>query len=179
MPKLPEGHRRGRCVHAVVAALLLALPGCFREAQPQSWAHFLSALSLPEVGQPQRFSPDRLRGRVVLVNFLATWCFPCLTDLPNLVELHRRHADQGFTVVAIGMDLEGERVLAPFASLYKLPFPLLLANERLRAGHTPFGQISVLPTTYLLAKDGRVLAAFQGVGDLHALDAAIEAALRE
>jgi hypothetical protein len=66
------------------------------------------------------------------------------------------------TIVAIGMDLEGATVLEPFAEHYQLNFPLLLPSDEIRAGKSIFGPVEALPTTFVFAADGRVIAAYNG-----------------
>ncbi|HVE84647.1 MAG TPA: TlpA disulfide reductase family protein [Myxococcales bacterium] len=163
---------------ALLALLLAAAPGCARA--PVKWPHFRSALAGMRALSPGEggvLSASALEGRVVLVSFMATWCAPCLMELPYLESLQREHAGAGLTVVMVGMDLEGELVLGPFAREYQLPFPLVLADERIRGGQTPFGAINVLPTTFLLGRDGSVLAAFQGLASQPELSAAVARAV--
>ncbi len=112
---------------------------------------------------PAPFDPRTLRGKVVLVSFFATWCFPCLAELPVLEKLQREHAQKGFTVVMVGMDLEGAKVLRPFAEEYALPYPMLVADDWLRSGQSAFGQVRALPTVVLFNRDGEVVIAYQGV----------------
>jgi thiol-disulfide isomerase/thioredoxin len=169
-----------RRARALATAVLLAASGC--ATAPPRWPHFraslagLEALSPGEGGVMDGWA---LEGRVVLVTFMATWCAPCLMELPYLVRLHEQHAKAGLVVVAVGMDLEGDLVLRPFAREYELPFPLLLADARIRKGETPFGSITVLPTTFLLGRDGSVLAAFQGMASQPELSRAVAKAVEE
>jgi thiol-disulfide isomerase/thioredoxin len=100
---------------------------------------------------------------VVLVNFFATWCFPCIGVLGLLQQFQSKYGDRGFVVLAVGMDLEGPEVLEPFVTQYQLFFPVLVADERMRRGETPIGPITSLPRTVLFGKDGRLIAAFAGV----------------
>ncbi len=116
---------------------------------------------------------------MVLVKFLATWCMPCLAELASVQELQRAHGGRDFTVVAVGMDLEGALVLEPFAQQYQLTFPLLVADDRIRAGQSPFGRIAALPTTFLLNRQGQVVLAYQGPVAPDGLDALIERTKRE
>ena len=121
-----------------------------------------AALTLERAGGVPR---GRLQGKVVLVDFFATWCFPCIAELPLLERLQRENEAEGFTVVAVGMDLEGRRVLRPFAESYAPPYPVLIASDQLRAGASVFGPVSALPTYVLFDRQGKVLVAYQGVAD--------------
>ena len=80
-------------------------------------------------------------------------------------------------VVAVGMDLEGARVLAPFAEHYGLNYPVLLADESIIAGQSAFGPIQALPTTVILDREGRAVAAWQGVAGHEDVSKAIEKTL--
>jgi thiol-disulfide isomerase/thioredoxin len=168
-------------VRALVAAALL-MGGCATSGLGGArWPHYRSALQLEAVapGRGGVLNARALEGRVVLVTFMSTWCALCLMDLPYYRALHAQYRDRGFSVVAVGMDLEGELVLRPFAEQYELEFPLVLADERIRRGETPFGPIRELPTTFLLAEDGTVLAAFTGLAPQRELSALVERAVRD
>jgi thiol-disulfide isomerase/thioredoxin len=93
---------------------------------------------LPAAGE---FAPAELEGRVILVQFFATWCFPCLAAFPELKRVEERYAQRGLTVVAVGMDLEGTKVLTPFALHERPPFPILVADDEVRSGKSAFGKI--------------------------------------
>jgi len=163
----------------LACALLLGLAACKSspEAVEAPGAGFLGALALPAVG-PQRGAAMDLSGRVVLVNFMATWCFPCVAELPTLEALQRDYGPQGFQVVAVGMDLEGAQVLGPFADHYELRYPVLVADERIISGQSVFGPIVALPTSFILDRQGRAVAAWQGVAGHEDLAKAIEKTLK-
>jgi thiol-disulfide isomerase/thioredoxin len=135
-------------------------------------------LALPVVG-PVAFDPSRTGGKVVLIDFFATWCFPCLEDMPNLEELHKRYNERGLEVLAVGMDREGAVVLEPFANHYQFRFPVLVANDPIRDGASPFGPIRVLPSTVLIGRDGRIIAAYSGIADPQQLRQLVERALSD
>jgi thiol-disulfide isomerase/thioredoxin len=109
------------------------------------------------------FDRAQLNGNVVLVTFIATWCFPCLTDLASLDKLEKSFGTKGFRQVLVGMDLEGRKVLEPFAAEYQLAYPILVGDARLRSGQTPFGTIRELPARVLFDRSGQVIAAYSGV----------------
>ncbi len=143
---------------------------------PPPLSAFSSALQLPSVG-PAPYSGTRSRGQVLLVTFLATWCFPCIGQLSLLETEQKRHGARGLHILAVGMDLEGAEVLEPFAREYALPFPLLVADEAIRKGQTAFGPIPVLPASFLFGRDGRLITAFPGLLVADELDRLILRAL--
>lgn len=163
----------------LACAVLGVLAGCKSapEAIEAPGAGFLGALELPAVGPQQQAARD-LSGRVVLVNFMATWCFPCMAELPALEALQREYGPQGLQVVAVGMDLEGDTVLAPFADHYQLRYPVLVADDRIRSGESPFGPIGALPTSFILDRQGRAVGAWQGVAGQEDMAKAVEKVLK-
>ncbi|HLL01355.1 MAG TPA: TlpA disulfide reductase family protein [Myxococcaceae bacterium] len=168
-----------RPCRALACAVLLSLAACrgTPDAVEAPGGGFLGALALPSVG-PQRLNPADLTGQVVLVSFFATWCFPCLAEIPTLEALQRDYGPRGFRVVAVGMDLEGARVLGPFADHYALNYPVLLADERIIAGQSVFGPIRELPTTVILDREGRAVAAWHGVAGHEDVSRAVKKALK-
>lgn len=146
--------------------LLLATlaAGCtkHRDAALADFRTFMSALPRQTAGKVP-FEPWKLEGKVVLVTFIATWCFPCLTELVVINRLERDHSAKGFSNVLVGMDLEGRAVLEPFAEGYDLEVPLLIGDDRIRSGETVFGRIRELPSRILFGRSGEVVVGFSGV----------------
>jgi thiol-disulfide isomerase/thioredoxin len=155
---------RASCVgrSALLLALAVWIGSCAHRAEAPRLDRFAPALALPSVG-PAPFDWSALRGRVVLVHFFATWCFPCIGGIPLLQKLQDTYAPKGFRVVGVGMDLEGAQVLEPFVEQYRLSFPMLIADQRIRQGQSPFGVITSLPSMFLFGKDGRLITAFTGL----------------
>ena len=142
-----------------------------------------TAASVPDNDRPVFMEMERLdggrfrlaseRGHVVLVNFFATWCVPCIAELPLLVKLQTRYRPDGFRVVAVSMDLGGRDVLRPFVEYMELNFPVLLADSRTFDGRGPFGPIHVLPTTFLVDRGGIAVGAHAGVLSANETEAAV------
>jgi thiol-disulfide isomerase/thioredoxin len=170
-----------RAVLAVGCALALALAGCGTVSEEpgrgSGVSPYLRELARPSVG-PTPLDWNRLPGRVVLVYFFATWCFPCLAELPTLEALQKEHGPQGFQVVLVGMDLDGARTLEPFANQYALPFPVLLSDEPMQKGRSAYGLIPSLPSTFLLDKEGQVAGAWKGMAGHARVSQAVEKLLR-
>lgn len=158
--------------------LLLATlaTGCARnrDAALADFRTYLNALPRETAGRVP-YKPETLEGQVVLVTFLATWCFPCLTELPALDHLARDYGAKGFANVLVGMDLEGRQVLDPFAEGYSLTAPLIVADDRLRAGQTVFGRIRELPSRVLFARSGEIVVGYSGVSKYEDLDRLVAA----
>ena len=102
------------------------------------------------------------KGKVVLLNFFATWCPPCRDEMPSLEGLFQATKDKGFLVLGIASDPEGEKVIAPFAKKYGLTFPLLLDTKKEVFNLYFVGKI---PVTYLIDKQGRIAGMYPGAAD--------------
>ena len=158
--------------------LALVLGACSSTPEAPARRGHLQAISLPPVA-PAPYAPAPLQGQVVLVAFMATWCVPCLAQLPTLDSLQRELGPQGLRTVAVGMDLDGDQVLGPFAEYYALPYPLVVADERLRSGYSPFGRVGALPTFFLLDRRGEPVAAWEGMVDPGPLERTVREALKK
>ena len=103
-----------------------------------------------------------LRGRVVLVNFWATWCQPCRQEIPDLVKLQDRYADY-LQVIGVSMDEGGVDVVRAFADEFAVNYPVVMATPELT---TRFPGVFALPTTFVVDTEGRM--AQTHVGLVHA-----------
>jgi len=121
-----------------------------------------------------------LKGKVVFVNFWATWCGPCQEEIPILIDLQNKYASKGFTVVGIAMDDEGKSVVAPFVEkeLYdvhgtkqRINYPIVLGSDE---AAEKFGGILGYPTSFLISRNGTQLMKFQGLPDVDVITQAIE-----
>jgi thiol-disulfide isomerase/thioredoxin len=100
---------------------------------------------------------SQLRGNVVLVNFWATWCGPCRAELPLLQDLYNKYSDRNFTVLAINVDNDRDRV-APFLKSNNLTLPIYYANANDVSALTWQG----IPTSFIVAPDGKLEKAYVG-----------------
>lgn len=116
-----------------------------------------------------------MRGKVVLLNFWATWCGPCLEELPRFKEWQRRYGDQGFAIIAVSMDDSPDPVRV-FVGRLRPNFSIVMGDEKL--GNL-YGGILGLPVSYLIGREGRVEARLSGATDLDAFEARIEELLKK
>ena len=133
----------------------------------EGFAGTLRRLSLP--GHPMEingtllngkpFDQKTLAGKVVLVDFWATWCGPCVAEIPNVLEQYEKYHKDGFEVVGISLDQERE-ALEKFVTEQKLPWPILFEEPKGEGWQHPlatFYGISGIPTVVLIGRDGNVI----------------------
>jgi thiol-disulfide isomerase/thioredoxin len=96
-----------------------------------------------------------LHGKAVLLNFWATWCGPCKVEMPWFVELQKEYGPQGFQIVGVAMDDASTDDIAKFAKDMGVNYPILLGKE---AVGLSYGGVNVLPTTFFLDRNGKVIA---------------------
>jgi len=122
-------------------------------------------------------------GKVVLVNFWATWCEPCKIEIPWLIEMQNKYSSKGFTVLGIAMDDEGSSVVAPFVEKrrydvngQKLPmnYPIVIGNDKVA---DKFGGLLGYPTSVLISKDGKRVKRITGLISYEEITKAIEGQL--
>lgn len=100
----------------------------------------------------QRYKLSELKGKVVLLEFWATWCGPCVEEMPHLVKLYEKYRGRGFELLAISVDADSDRYkVAPFAETHKLTFPVLFDE-----GVSTLYNVKAYPTTIFLDREGRM-----------------------
>jgi thiol-disulfide isomerase/thioredoxin len=128
-------------------------------------------------------SLGRFKGKVVLVNFWATWCGPCRIEIPWLIELQEKYAARGFTVLGVAMDEEGKSAVVPFVQKERfkvsgmrqaMNYPIVLGND---STADKFGGLVGFPTSVLISKDGRVVKRVDGLVSYDEIDKAIQSLL--
>lgn len=162
-------------VAVAVLGLLLGLIFANRSGDSQRYGKPTAALDFayPELvsGKPKKLS--EYKGQVVLVDFWATWCDPCLESIPDLIKLHKAYSAKGFTVLGVSTDALGKNVVGPFVKAHKMPYPILLSESEIPEGWPVPGY----PTSFLLDKDGRVVKRYLGQAPYEELEADVKAQL--
>lgn len=113
------------------------------------------------------------RGKVVLLNFWATWCGPCLAEMPHFVAWQHEYGGRGLRVIGISMD-DGEQPVRTAYRKYKLNYPVVMGDEKIGE---MYGGIYGLPVTFLIDTNGKIRFQYQGAVDLNRLQNEIQTLL--
>jgi thiol-disulfide isomerase/thioredoxin len=123
------------------------------------------------------------QGKVVLVNFWATWCDPCRVEIPWLIEMQQKYSARGFTVLGIAMDEEGAKVVTPFVNKERfdvngakaqMNYPIVIGDD---AAADKFGGLLGYPTSILVSRDGKIIKRITGIISYEEIAKAIESQL--
>jgi thiol-disulfide isomerase/thioredoxin len=123
------------------------------------------------------------KGKVVLVNFWATWCEPCKVEIPWLIDMQQKYSAKGFTVLGVAMDDEGRSAVAPFVQKERfdvnnaksqMNYPIVIGND---AAADKFGGLLGYPTSVLVGRDGKILKRITGLISYDEISKTIESQL--
>ena len=109
-------------------------------------------------GKPVKLSD--YRGKVVLLNFWATWCGPCKVEIPWFIEFEQAYKDRGFAVLGVSMDEDGWETVKPYIAARKINYRVLLGDDPVS---NLYGGVESLPTTFMIDRDGRVASVHIGL----------------
>jgi peroxiredoxin len=123
----------------------------------------------------KQVSISSLRGRVILLDFWATWCAPCKTEVPRFVRFQKELGPKGFQVIGISMD-DTDAPVRKFYSEFKMNYPVAMGTEVVA---TKYGGVLGLPLTFLIGRDGKIRAKYEGSADLDQMASELEQALKE
>jgi len=101
-----------------------------------------------------------LKGKVVLLNFWATWCGPCRIEIPWFIEFNKVYKSRGFAVVGVSMDEDGWKSVKPYLAAKKMDYAIVIGTEDLAKA---YGGIDSLPSTFVLDRDGKIAFSHNGL----------------
>ena len=145
--------RHGSSWHSLLAmglclVCLLSLAHCAKQEQSSSLAPDFSLKTL----DGQEITLSRLRGKVILIDFWATWCGPCRESIPHLIHLHNTYQAKGFEVIGLSQDKGDVETVRNFVKSLDIPYPIAMSPEEVSRS---FG-VSALPTAFLVDREGRI-----------------------
>jgi len=156
-----------RLVAAFGTAALLAcfLAGCAQKprkaaaVKPEKERHTAPDFILKDAdGKIVRLSD--YRGKVVLLDFWATWCGPCKIEIPWFMDMQRQNKDKGFEVLGVAMDDEGWESVKPFLADMSVNYRVVIGNDSTAQA---YGGVEALPTTFLIDREGKIAAVHIGL----------------
>lgn len=173
--------KKGKVLVGVVLGIAVAVALVFVERYWISPATTSIAKSAREFPKAPEFSLTSLagdkidlrdyRGKVVLLDFWATWCGPCRIEIPGFVQLQQKYGSQGFDIIGVSMD-SGSEPVRRFYKTFNMNYPVVMGSDKL--GEL-YGGILGLPTSFLIGRDGRIYAKHVGLTD----DAVFESEIKE
>ncbi len=156
-----------RCLRASLVCVALLLAACSspsRSVRAASLKPDKERKQAPEFalkdayGRVVRLSD--YRGKVVLLNFWATWCGPCKIEIPWFIDFERRYRDRGFAVIGIAMDDEGWEVVKPYIGRMAINYRIVQGSEEITS---LYGGVEALPTTFMIDRSGKVATVHVGL----------------
>lgn len=148
---------------------VLLLSACAPAAPPVA----APPLTLPDLsGKPVSLSD--FAGKIVLVDFWATWCEPCRDELPDLLRLQKTYAGRGLVILGVSMNAGGKKAVKEYVRENDIPYPIVLADGQPVEGYRVIG----LPTAFLIDRRGRIVKKYLGPKPFSEISADIESLLK-
>lgn len=168
-------------IASTAAAALLVLAAARKSSVSASEIANVAATSKPSPawelkgvdGKPVKSSD--FVGKVVILDFWATWCGPCRMEIPGFIELQKRYADKGLVVVGVSLDQDGAPVVKSFMDKTGINYPVVLGDETIV---NAFGGVEGIPTTFIIDHDGQIIHKHVGYTDKAEFEAEIKPLLK-
>ena len=176
----------------LILSLVVGLAACSRgpesaSAMGQAAGSAGGALAaLPKMGKAPNWSlqdvngqvvrSEQFAGKVVVVDFWATWCPPCRAEIPGYVELQKKYGAEGLVIVGVSLDQGGTDLVKSFASKNAVNYPLVMGDD---AVVSAFGGVEAIPTTFLIDRSGQIRDRKMGAEETAVYEKKILSILRE
>ena len=142
----------------LVMLLAVIVTGCSKGDSGQSLSGGAPDFTLPSV-DGSMVSMSDYNGKVILVDFWATWCPPCQEMIPILSKLHKRYSDKGLVILGVSLDRDGLEMLGAYVHEKMIPYKVVMGDNRIS---NAFGGVSSIPTMYIVDRDGRLVRKLTG-----------------
>ncbi|MCX5800254.1 MAG: TlpA disulfide reductase family protein [Candidatus Eisenbacteria bacterium] len=122
----------------------------------------------------QKISLSQFRGKIVILDFWATWCKPCRLELPHFVALYEEFGNDALQIIGVSLDQVGSDEVASFVKEWKIPYVIVMGNGEVTKS---YGGIKGIPTTFVIDKRGNVYRKYVGYRDKEVFERDIRALL--
>jgi len=140
-----------------------------------SWLFFLSHCVKEKKSSPglapdftlktidgQEITLSKLKGKVVLLDFWATWCGPCRESIPHLIQLYKAYRENGFEIIGISLDKGDAAVVRNFVKSVDIPYPIVVATEEVARDY----RVTSIPATFFIDKEGKIREKISGFNSM-------------
>ena len=117
---------------------------------------------------------SKLKGKLVVVNFWATWCGPCRAEIPGFIDVYKMYKSKGLEIVGISLDQDGWNAINPFVKKMNINYPVVLGNDQIAQD---YGNIEAIPTTFIINKEGHIVDRHIGYMDKESFEKMIKSYL--
>ena len=148
---------------ALISSLLFSIFSCSQKKESESIGEIKTApyFILSDLNGKMVSIKD-FNGKVLILNFWATWCFPCREEIPNFQDLYAQYKSKGLEIIGISLDEGGSDVLKTFVKDYRISYPILIGNEEVT---NVYGGIRGIPTTFVINRKGDIIKKYIGYTD--------------
>ena len=127
--------------------------------QPVAAASKMPSFLLRDVVTGDKVDSKNFSGKTLLVTFFATWCPPCIQEIPDLIKLHKKYEKKGFSVIALSVDESGLKTVRKLVEKRSINYPVLMADKSTAIS---FGGVVGIPTSFLINSNGTVVKKYPG-----------------
>jgi thiol-disulfide isomerase/thioredoxin len=161
-----------RRVLALLATVLLSVPA--RLVAQAAVNDPAPALTFKDVTTGEAISLAALKGKVVVVDFWATWCGPCRMEIPGYVEMYKKYGKDGLVIIGVSVDQAGPKVVKRFIEANAMNYPVVMGGSD---AIDAFGGIEAIPTTFLINREGKIVHRKVGAMESAEYEALVKKAL--
>lgn len=127
-----------------------------------------------KTGEGQVVELAKLKGKVVVVNFWATWCGPCRSEIPGMLEVYGKYKEKGVEIVGVSLDRGGWKDVTPFVKKFSITYPVVVGDGPLVEA---YGGVEAIPTTFFVDRKGNIVKKHVGYMSKEDFEKNIRAAL--
>ena len=153
--------------HVALSVVVLILLTSVTLAQGESAAPTKAPNFKLKAADGKTIELAKLKGKVVVVNFWATWCAPCRAEVPGFIDVYEKYKNKGVEIVGISLDEEGWGKVKPYISKSKVNYPVVIDGFK---AAQEYGNVNVIPTTFFVDKNGNIKQKHIGMLDKESLE---------